>query len=624
VNVKDMPYYSGVPKDLKSNLEYREKIIKRAATDEVFATAVRKMCEEDILFYINVMCWTFNPKDEAECPKIPFITYGYQDEAIMGLLTGIYEGHDIAWPKSRTMGASWMAITVFEWLWHFKHDMSLLVVSRVQNLVDMKGNTDSLMWKIDFLHENQPKWLLPRGVDRKLLQIKNLETKSIISGESTTSNLGRGGRRTAILIDEFAAFELNASFEALHAVRDTTNCRLFNSTPQGSANAFYKVVHETSAEVFEMHWTRHPMYSRGMYTSKKVEGRWKVEILDKEFSQVVDVRRIEKEFRGQYKFPEEYPFILDGKMRSPWYDNQCARCATQQEIGQELDIDFLGSAFQAFDAMFIREYKNTYCLPARHEGEISFNRDTMTVDGFVENDSGRMKLWFTHKKDDPLCKNYIRNKKFGVACDISAGTGASNSVITVVNLEDGKKVALWKDHQTTPTKFAEVAVAVCKMFNNARLTWDALGPGQSFSKKVRELHYGNLYYHKDEVDHKKRMSSAPGHFLNPDVRTTVLRSYRDKLADGDFINVSVSGVDECLQFIVEPGGKWVHSASLSKLDPNGAGAAHGDEVIADALAADLLTKSSRSVDMAQAETPMFSFEWFYREEEARQTVRSDW
>jgi len=624
VNIKDLPYYSGVPKGLKENLEYREKIIKRAATDEVFATAVRKMCEEDILFYINVMCWTFNPKDKAECPKIPFITYEYQDEAIMGLLTGIYEGHDIAWPKSRTMGASWMAITVFEWLWHFKHDMSLLVVSRVQNLVDMKGNTDSLLWKIDFLHENQPKWLLPRGVDRKLLQIKNLETKSIISGESTTSNLGRGGRRTAILIDEFAAFELNASFEALHAVRDTTNCRLFNSTPQGSANAFYKVVHDTSAEVFEMHWTRHPMYAKGKYTSEKIDGRWKVRILDKELNEVVDVRRIEKEFRGKYKFPEDYPFILDGKMRSPWYDNQCARCATQQEIGQELDIDFLGSAFQAFDAMFIREYKNMFCLPPRHEGEISFNRDTMTVEGFTENDSGRMKLWFTHKKDDPLCKNYIKKKKFGVACDVSAGTGASNSVITVVNLEDGKKVALWKDHQTTPTKFAEIAVAVAKMFNNARLTWDALGPGQSFSKKVRELHYGNLYYHKDEIDHKKRMSSAPGHFLNPDVRTSVLRSYRDKLADGDFINVSASGVDECLQFIVETGGKWVHSASLSKQDPNGAGAAHGDEVIADALAADLLTKSSRSVQMAQAQTPMFSFEWFYREEQNKVKVRSDW
>ena len=128
MQVKDLPYYRGVPKGLKENLQCREDIINRAATDEVFAAAVRKMCSEDILFYINVMCWTYNPKDNADCPKIPFITYEYQDEAILKLLTAIHEGYDVAWPKSRTMGASWMAITVFEWLWHFKHDLSLLVV----------------------------------------------------------------------------------------------------------------------------------------------------------------------------------------------------------------------------------------------------------------------------------------------------------------------------------------------------------------------------------------------------------------------------------------------------------------------------------------------------------------
>lgn len=626
MNKYNLPYYFGVPKTLKENLEYREKIIRRAASDELFASAVRKMCSEDILFYINTCCWTYNPKDNAECPKIPFITYEYQDDAIMGLASAIHEGYDVAWPKSRTMGASWMAIAVFEWLWHFKHDLSLLVVSRVQNLVDMKGNTDCLFWKIRFIIENQPKWLRPRGIEDKMLQLENLETKSIISGESTTANLGRGGRRTAIMIDEFAAFELNASYEALHAVRDTTNCRLFNSTPQGSANAFYRVVHETSAEVYEMHWSKHPMYSEGLYTSNKVNGVWRLEIIDKEFNGTVDVRRVEKVLRGKYKYPEEYPFILDGKTRSPWYDNQCARCASAQEIGQELDIDFLGSAHQAFDAAFIRSYKLENCIPAMCEGELEINKTTFDPEGFIKSEGGRMKVWF-QVKDDPKCKNFIRNRRFGVACDVSAGTGASNSVITVVDLETGRKVALWKHHEIIPTRFAEIAVGVSKFFNNARLIWDASGAvGRSFTKRVKEIRYANLYYRKDEINDRKRISPEPGYYLNPKDRTVLLRSYRDKLADRKFINVSESGVDECLQFIVETGGVWVHSASLSTQDPNGAREAHGDEVIADALAAELVTKSLEQIEPEEMKAPMFSFEWFCQKEQIRkrELSRSDW
>ena len=250
----------------------------------------------------------------------------------------------------------------------------------------------------------------------------------------------------------------------------------------------------------------------------------------------------------------------------------------------------------------------------------------MRLDGFAEKEEGRMKLWFSFRKDDPKLSGYVKNKKFGVACDVSAGVGASNSVVTVVDLQDGKKVALWKDSNSSPTKFAEIAVMICRMFNDARLIWDASGTtGQSFSKCIREIGYGNLYYRKDEIDTRKRISSAPGYFLNPTDRTVLLRSYRDKLADLEFTNVSASGIDECLQFVVESDGKWVHSASLSKQDPNGAGSAHGDEVIADALAAELVSKSMRKVEQEKVKAPMFSFEWFYeRENEEVKVGGSKW
>ena len=77
-----------------------------------------------------------------------------------------------------------------------------------------------------------------------------------------------------------------------------------------------------------MDWKKHPERSRGTYTSDKKE----LEILDKD-----------------YVFPAGYDFVLDGKIRSPYYDSACKRPgATPQSVAQELDRDYGGSDYQIF------------------------------------------------------------------------------------------------------------------------------------------------------------------------------------------------------------------------------------------------------------------------------------
>ena len=44
-----------------------------------------------------------------------------------------------------------------------------------------------------------------------------------------------------------------------------------------------------------------------------------------------------------------------GKVRSPWYDAECKRCAHPQEVAQEHDIDFSGSDYQFFDTKMLDE-----------------------------------------------------------------------------------------------------------------------------------------------------------------------------------------------------------------------------------------------------------------------------
>jgi len=629
VDSKRFPHYHIVPRDLEANLRWRREVIQKAAEDEGFAKNLWEMCEEDPLFYINALVWTYNPKDNATHPKVPFITYEYQDEAIAKILTAIEKGYDVAWPKSRTMGASWMAITVFEYLWHFKADMSLLVVSRVQNLVDMKGNTDSLFWKIDFIHENQPAWLLPKRIERKLLMIENVDLKSVISGESTTANLGRGGRRTAILIDEFAAFGVNDGYEALKAVRDTTKCRVFNSTPQGSTNAFYEVVHKTSAEVYRMHWTKHPGYSAGLYTSEKVNGKWELRILDEEFRGVVDVRRADKALCGHYIYPEEYPFILDGKMRSPWYDNECARCVSPQEIAQELDIDFLGSSYQYFDAQFIGLLIQEYCMPPMLRGRLIYEPGTLEPICFELDEKGPLVLWFnvSGSGDRLRGREFFAGKRFAVGSDVSHGTGASNSVSSVVDLGTGKKVARWKDPFTLPERFCDETVALAKWFNSATMIWDASGPtGKRFTKRLIDGKYRKIYYRREENKIRKRISKEPGYFLNPEDTSVLLGDYREKLSDRTFINPSEEGMEECLRFIVQPGGKVEHSAAANSQDPTGAREAHGDEVIADALSSRLLAIRPKEIEQKPVKIPYMSMAWRLEQDRLmrEESEREDW
>lgn len=639
----DFPYYSGVPKDFKANLKWRKKLLRKAANEPAFAEAVRKMCADDVLFYINGFVWTKDPRDQ-KMPVKPFITYQYQDDAIAGLVYSVDKGLDVAWPKSRTMGASWKGLTFIEWKWHFHHDLDFGLVSRKQEYVDSPGDPKCLFWKIDFIHENQPNWLLPTGrwlgskdPNRTHLKLVNHDTRSTISGEATTGNMFRGSRLTMLFVDEMAAFEINDGYKALSSTRDTTHCRVFNSTYQGTANAFYEITHNSAARVFEMHWTKHPIYKKGLYTSEKVSGFYRLKVIDEECNEVVETIRKEWGERREFKFPEEYPFILDGKMRSPWYDAQCARCATKQEIAQEIDMNPQGSVFQFFDPSFINMLIAEYCIPAEMKGRLLYNPETMEPIGFEKNENSPLSLWFNISGDDSLGLfgdaskikdiKYFKNKRFGIGADVSMGTGASNSAASVVDLDTGRKVALWKDPHTEPGKFADEVVALCRWFNDAKLIWDGSGPtGRAFTQRVIDIPYGHLYYRKDEEKFRSHISDQPGYYLNPEDRAIVMRDYREALEKREFINVSESGMRETLEFVVEPGGKVEHTQAANSQDPSGAKSAHGDEAIADALASRLMNATGSEPKQAEIEAPWMSPAWRFAQEERElaEAAIQDW
>lgn len=568
-----------VPKEIKENLRFRRWLLGRAGQSRRVREGLIEACRSDILFYTNAFVWTFDPRTRQKF--LPFVTYPFQDKAVMAILDAIEQGRDLVIEKTRDMGASWMSLLVMEWLWHFHPGHSFLMVSRKEDLVDAPGDPDSLFWKVDFMHKYLPDWLRPE-TDRRKLHFGNLRNGSTIDGESTTAAAGVGGRRTAMFIDEFSRIE--EGYQLLAGTADTTRCRIFNFTPYGTSNAAYKLARRTDVRKLRLHWSEHPEKARGLYQYDEVKKR--VNLIDPLSQDELDA--IWKSLDQQPPFN----FILDGKIRSPWYDFEWKRRANAREVAQMLDIDYTGSSYQFFDKGMIGDLQRTYAIPPVWEGDISFDADTGKPLELVKHSGGPLKLWMNpdaHGRPPPA--------PYAGGADICSGTGATNSIFSLIDCRTGEKVLEYANPFARPEAFAVRVVAICRLFKDVDdepvlFAWEMQGPGAHFGKRVIELGYRNVYYRKNEQSISPKANvDTPGWFPSSDNRRTLLEEYRAALSTRQFVNRSFVALEECLAFVFTARGTVEHDgdpesfdATTGKQDPSGAGVNHGDRVIADALA----------------------------------------
>jgi hypothetical protein len=254
-------------------------------------------------------------------------------------------------------------------------------------------------------------------------------------------------------------------------------------------------------------------------------------------------------------------------------------------IAQELDMDPFSSDFQYFDPIMINEIETEHVCNPYYEGMLEFDEDSLDPLEYVEGENGHLRLWLHPELDGTI--EY--GLEVGCGVDISAGTGASNSTATFVNLRTGEKIAEYANPYVKPEYYAHVVIAMCKWLNNAFLLFDASGPtGEVFSQEIMRLGYRNLYYRRNEDGMNKKVSDKPGVFLNKKPRARLLGLYRRCLKDRIFIQRSHEANQECLEYIQKSAEEIVHSSSVNNIDPSGAGLSHGDRCIADACAAKLL------------------------------------
>jgi hypothetical protein len=554
---KYCPHYHLVPREYGKNLKWRQELVRAGSESKAVAAELWRMCKEDVLFYTASFIWTFAPKDHPKNPIQPFIPYEYQEELQLDLKLAGWFGEHRGFPKSRDMGLTWNAMIDADHDWRFQESQSILIGSRKEEYVDKKGDEKSLFAKLDFIERYLPSFLQVPERERKLLHLRNPRTNSTIDGESTNDNFGRGDRRTKIVLDEFAFCPNGIAVQ--QAVFDASNSVRAISTHDHENTAF-NLTFVKNPEIVSrrIHWSMHPGKSRGLYIGDKQTG--KVKVLD-----------------AGYEFPAGYAFVCDNKERSPWYDRECRKRGHRVMVARELDIDPQGSSFRFYDEDMVRGME-VKCREPLHRGGVEAGR-------WVEKGERGLVRWWVAVGLDRMLGGAPRNVIVGA--DLSMGTGASNSSVSFGDLDLRMKIGAFVTPHLSPERVADVVHDICDWLRAAghkvRHKWEANGPGRVYGKRLLELGEGNVYLKRTEGTLRVKESDFPGWCSTSESKYMLLDGLRQGMADGWLLNPDVDAINELRCYIQLEGDRIVHSATVDSIDPTGAGDAHGDRVISDAL-----------------------------------------
>lgn len=562
-----------IPKTVAGNIEWRNKLREEALKSEATRKAIKAACTSSFMYWVNAFGWTYhqkwvNEKGEevavtGEDSHVPFITWKIQDEAALQLIDAIETGNDTLIDKARDMGASWLVIAVFQWFWQFRPNSTFLELSRKEQYVDQRGNMDSLFEKHRYMLKMQPLWLRPKKVRDNTMLLENQDINSSIVGESTNESAGQAGRKTAILLDEFARIKNGEAIDL--ATADTSACRIFNSTVNGPATWYTRIYRDMrsgkrSGRILELPWEAHPEKGKDI--------------------RIIDVPITPRNPTGR-------------KAISPWYQLETAK-RSSRNLAQNVDRDHGKSGDSFFDPSEIEQHRLAFQSEPTLEGNLRFDED-MTEDEkrgvvlrsdldqikFIE--SGirlPWKIWGPLVAGRPVqTHSYV----FGV--DISMGSGASNSVITVLDHDSGIKVGEFADPFTTPEDLAWMVAMAGVWFGGKSgkplLIWETNGPGSIFGKKIMTIGYAPIYYLKTEGVGSPRTTDRIGWNSSAARKEILLGEYRDALKNGRYINPSKESLDEALDYVYNEKGLLV--PATAKSEQGGASATHGDRVVADAL-----------------------------------------
>lgn len=583
-----------IPKERSQNIIWRRRILLDCEENPKSQAAVLRLCaaginDKDIdrrieattrgfIFWINAFGWTLLQnrvlEDGRQVPitagggvDVPWILWPVQDEIVYEVVTAIERGTDIAVDKSREMGLTWILVAIILYYWLFRPGTNFIVMSRVQELVDAAGDPASSFWKLDYMLDALPHWMCP-SFKRVYMRLINHDANTTIVGKSTTKHQGRGGRVTAVLLDEAATMDNLKDIWV--SMGKTTTCRIANSTPYGPG--FFKtIVKSKTTRTIQASYIDHPEKGRGRHLAKADE-------------QTARFLRIKK--GDQY-------------VETPWLRGKIHEAIDPLEIAQEVMMDHSGSGLVFFPAHIISVCKLKACTNW-YAGDICFDEDNglpldtaiknKQVDLFYWNDEAlfpRWRLWCFLVEDENGFWRPEQDRTYCIGVDIAHGTTASNSVITVKEVETGRQVGEMATSTDDPAEFARLACMAGLWWGGARgcafMIWEANGPGGIFGITVRKLLYPWVYFRTDETRSSRPKTDKFGWYSNPGTKQDCLGELMSGVGRGEYEIMSPEAVEEMEDYKFYKGHGDIGPSELED-DTTGARKTHGDRVISSMLA----------------------------------------
>lgn len=527
-------------------VQFRQRILKATAEERPH---LRAAFAADFAAWCDATAWTFRVKEVGDDgrerpvrqPHVPFMLWPCQRRAAREVIEGIEAGRDVVIRKSRDMGASWLVSAIAVWGWMFKGWQSLLV-SRVEDLVDRSGDPDSLFWKLDYLLESQPTWLLPCAPDalakggqfRQHMVLRHPTSGATITGQASTEHIGRGGRRTFVLFDEFAALDNAAA--AWRSAADCTSCRVANSTPIGAGSEYSRLVStaRTRGEprLVELMYHDHP--EKGAGAQHRIDDDGSV-----------------TGFAGS-------PFVW-----TPWLAEQVRR-RDRVDLAQNVFAESVGSGAAFFPSHIVTAHRD------RHGAEP--RRCEVRRDRLVPEPQGRWRVW-----GEPS-----RTAEYVAFIDPSHGTGSANSAVCVMDALARRVVAEFVDPNIATYDLAlEVANAMRRVWRGKRATlvgWETNGPGAALQHDFDRAQYPAIYRQRQTGTTSERATRRVGWTSTKRAKRALLGDLSRAIAQGEVEIPSMDSLDEMLEYVILDDGSI--EAGSRRDETSGAREAHGDRVIA--------------------------------------------
>jgi len=561
-----------VPKLLDKNLAHRAKVLDYCDSTERRET-IMSICAKSPNYWLNIFAWTHRPQYTCLDGRIrgagakwqdrdgnwhkepgqhaPIITWPAQDLYVDAMHKCFSQGGTLIADKSRSQGATVLAMYMIAWGLLFDDGFTALVISRKSGMVD-NASKNSLFGKVDYVFSKLPGWMIDEGRDierrrgNEPLIMNSANNDAHIIGETSNKDVGQSLRTTVTLVDEAARFPDGRAL--LKSIDTVSAGYIYASTPAGPGTEFSQLREKA-------------MTPEGSEEITVVTlGYWDHPDMGKGRELVCDTDGIVTGKAGSYFW------------ESPAFRVARAKSTNPRDIRENWLVDHDTSGLLLIDSNSLAKMKGTLREP---DIKGTFDPVHMT---FQRNVAGKMKLWC--KLDKYGSPNM--NDNYVIGCDLAQGVDESHTAITVMSRTTGQIVCEYVDPAIDPYSAAKLVAAMGVWFGgqhgHAFVIFERNGPGLPFGHELVRSGYPFIYYQRLEDRRIAKKTKRWGWQSTGDTKEIMFATLNKYMQNGWFFTYSMQGWADMGGWVYDDSGKIV-CGRLRDLS-TGAQTRHGDIAIA--------------------------------------------